>query len=96
MAKDQLHLKMVIATKEIFITDFSTGQGNLRGLMELYMKGSLLIIELLAKDYISGLMEAFTKARSKMDSDMATVFIRLMMQLMKVNGRKVRNKAKAK
>lgn len=63
MAKDQLHLKTVIAMKEIFIMAFSMELGNLLGPMESCMKGSLLIIESLAREYISGLMEAFMKEK---------------------------------
>lgn len=96
MAKDQLHLKTVIAMKEIFIMAFSMELGNLLGPMELCMKGSLLIIELLAKEYISGLMEAFMKEKLKMGWGTDMVFIRSMMRLMKANGRKEKNKAKEK
>lgn len=63
MAKDRLHLKTVIAMKEIFIMVFSMELENLLGRMELCMKASLLTIELLAKEYISGPMEAFMKEK---------------------------------
>lgn len=96
MAKDQLHSKMGIDTRGISITGCLTAQANSPGPMALYIKASLLIIGLQAKEYISGQMEVFMKVKSKMGSGTAMVFIRSMTQLTKANGKKGKNKVRAK
>lgn len=58
-----------------FITDFYTAKEFSFGQMVLFIKESLPIIESQGKEPISGLMEASTKDKLKMDWDMALVSI---------------------
>jgi hypothetical protein len=52
---------MVINIKGIFITDYYMDLVNFYGLMVLYIKANLKIIELLVKVFINGQMVAYTK-----------------------------------
>ena len=67
MVQVQLLLKMAIDIKVHFIMGCSMDKVNLHGLMVLFIKDNLLIIESRVKEYINGQMEVFIKVKSKMD-----------------------------
>lgn len=69
---------------------------SLHGLMVSFMKENLQIIGSLAKVYIDGQMEVYTKDRLRMGLDMAMGYTKQIKLHIKASGNKAKNKEKVK